>query len=241
MNNLKRLPFWESLLMFGIPSIYFIILTRLFIPYLNKVRDIHPLLSWIITGYLVFVPLFIAAIVLVKHEKGNLTLRGLLERLRIKKLNKRDVGWTVGSTVLILILTGLIITVSKELSGAIGIHELKTTPSFMQFSFLQGYERFYLLVWLPMFLFNIIGEQMLWQGYILPRQELGHGHRAWLINASLWMMFHLCFGIDLMIILLPTLFIITYTIHKTKNTVTGMIAHAVLNGPMFVLIALGLM
>lgn len=240
LENMKRLSLAKSLMMFGVPSIYFIAITRFLTPYLIKAEGVHPALSWFITGYLVFLPLFIAAILLVKRETGNITWHVLLERLRIKKLTKNDVRWTIGSTILILVVTGLIMAVSKELSAVFGIHELQTTPSFMQIGVLHGHEQLYLLIWLPMFLFNIVGEQMLWQGYILPRQELEHGSKAWFVNASLWMMFHLCFGLDLMIILLPTLFIITYTIQKTKNTVTGMIAHAVLNGPMFVAIALGL-
>jgi membrane protease YdiL (CAAX protease family) len=121
-----------------------------------------------------------------------------------------------------------------------GIPELKTTPPFMEFQALIGYEKLYLFIWFPMFFFNIVGEELLWRGYILPRQELKHGGYAWIINSVLWFVFHLCFGRDLLIILLPILIIVPYTAYRTRNTLIGIITHGILNGPMFVLVSLGL-
>lgn len=239
MENIKKLELWKSIILFGVPSLYFILLTCYGIPYLTNILLIHPALSWFITGYLVFVPLFALAIYLVMREK-TIGFNDILERLRIKKPSKKDLLRMTGSTVLILALTGIIMAVSKLLAVTARIHELETTPSFMNFKAFQGNEKLYLLVWLPMFFFNIVGEEILWRGYILPRQELTHGNNAWLINSILWVAFHICFGIDLLIILLPTLFIIPYVAQKSKNTLIGIVSHALLNGPMFVLISLGM-
>lgn len=240
MSNIKKLALWKSILFFGIPSLYFFAITNVGIPYLTKNQSLHPALSWFIAGYLVFVPLFIAAVYSIKHEEKHADLLTLLNRLRIKKLSKQDWYWTVSSAALILITTGIIMIGSKIFSLRFGFHELQTTPQFMKFNTLQGYEKLYLLLWLPMFFFNVVGEEMFWRGYILPRQELTHGNKAWLVNAVLWMVFHICFGIDLMIVLLPTLLIIPYIAQKSKNILIGMITHAALNGPMFMLIALGI-
>jgi membrane protease YdiL (CAAX protease family) len=92
-----------------------------------------------------------------------------------------------------------------------------------------------------MFFFNIFGEEMLWRGYILPRQEAAHGRGAWMVNAALWMLFHLCFGPFLIVILLPILVILPWAASKTGNTSTALLVHGLLNGPMFVLVALGLL
>jgi membrane protease YdiL (CAAX protease family) len=240
MENIKKMKLWESILMFAVPSAYFILLTKYLTPYLSKVLRLHPALSWYITGYLVFIPLFIEAIVLVKKEDRSVTLNQLLKRFRIRKITKSDLKSTISATILTFACTGMIMLISKILSSTMGFPELKTTPDFMKYPTLMGPERLYLLVWLPMFLFNILGEQMLWQGYILPRQELEHGKLAWLVNSLCWLLFHFCFGIDLMVLLLPCLLIIPYAIQKTKNTTTGMIIHAALNGPMLVIISLGL-
>jgi membrane protease YdiL (CAAX protease family) len=70
--------------------------------------------------------------------------------------------------------------------------------------------------------------------------EAEHKNYSWIINAVLWMLFHIPFGFDLIILLLPTLFIIPFAVFKTKNTTVGIIIHAVLNGPMFIFISIGL-
>jgi hypothetical protein len=240
INNIKKLQLWKSILLFAAPSVYFIAMTQYFTPYLSKILGVHPALSWYITAYLIFIPLFIGAILLAKRESPSITNGELLKRFRFKKLTKSDLHWTIGATVLIFAAMGLIMLASQVLSGAFGIPALKTTPPFMQFGALKGWDRSFLLVWLPMFFFNIVGEQMLWQGYILPRQELEHGKWAWLVNAFCWMIFHICFGVDLIILLIPCLMIIPFTIQKTKNTTTGMLVHAIVNGPMAIVVALGL-
>ena len=91
-----------------------------------------------------------------------------------------------------------------------------------------------------MFFFNMYGEELLWRGYILPRQELHFKENAWILNAVLWMLFHLCFGIQLMIMLVPIMIVLPYAVQKTQNTNVGLLIHALLNGPMFILVSLGI-
>jgi len=88
-----------------------------------------------------------------------------------------------------------------------------------------------------MFFFNIVGEEILWRGYIQARLQ---GKYSWLLCSFLWLLFHLPFGIDLMIMLIPVITIIPYIFYKTKNTLVGILIHGVYNGPLFVLVALGL-
>jgi CAAX amino terminal protease family. len=240
MENLKKLPFWKSLVLFALPSAYFIMMTRWFTPLLHESFGFNPYLSWYITGCFVFVPLFMAAVLLVKRETGSCSLQMLFSRLRFKKLTKSDFKWTIGATFLSFIAMGVIFCIAGVLTKYFSVPALQTTPDFMRAKPLVGFEKLYLLIWLPMFFFNIVGEQMLWHGYILPRQELTHGKWACLVNSICWLLFHICFGIGLMILLLPLLIIIPYTIQKTKNTTTGLIIHAIVNGPMAVVVALGL-
>lgn len=138
-----------------------------------------------------------------------------------------------------MILTGAIMGISKFLHLQFGISEIETTPAFMKFEPFQANERFLLLVWLVMFFFNIFGEELMWRGYILPRQEIGLGKNAWIFNALLWILFHICFGIQLMILLIPIMFILPYAVQKTKNTVVGIYIHALVNGPSFIMVSLG--
>jgi membrane protease YdiL (CAAX protease family) len=129
----------------------------------------------------------------------------------------------------------------RLLSSRYGITPLDTSTPFLQFTPLRGAEVLLLLVWVPFFFFNIVGEELMWRGYILPRQELAFGGYAWLINALLWTVFHLFFGLHLLILLLPSLFIIPYVVYKRQKTLIGIVIHALLNGPAFILVALGIL
>ena len=238
VKNVNPISFIYSVILFLVPSIYFTLITYFLIPYLNSSFDIHPALSWFIAGLTVFIPLFILAIILTKKD-GFKTKMEIFKRLRLKRLSRRDWKYVIISLILIFLITGLIMGISKFMDIKFGIPELETTPPFMKFNAFVGKEKFLLLVWLIMFFFNMYGEELLWRGYILPRQEISLQNYAWIINGLLWIIFHTCFGIDLIIILLPIMFILPYAVYKTKNTNVGLLIHAILNGPMFVLVSLG--
>ncbi len=239
-NNLKAMPLGLSFLYFGIPALYFLLLTKYLTPFLNTTIGIHAALSWFITGFLVFVPLFSMALVLAKKEAAAESFRAVFQRLRLKKFTQKDWAWAAGGLFATFILTGLIMGISEMISKKFGIFALKTTPSFMEFEPFKASERWLLFVWLSMFFFNIVGEEIFWRGYIMPRQELANGKYAWLINSALWGVFHISFGWDLLIILIPVLVIIPYAVYETKNTSVGIFIHGLLNGPMFVLVSLGI-
>jgi membrane protease YdiL (CAAX protease family) len=229
----------SSLLLFGIPSVYFLGIAYIGIPFLTAEFHCHPAMAWFIGGSMVFVPLFMAAIMLARKD-GYGTIPELTERFRLKRLSKRDWKYVFGSMIAIGVATGAIVGIDQVLYRLFGLPSLETTPSFMQFEPFAPSERWMLSVWAIMFFFNIFGEELLWRGYILPRQELVVKNKAWIANASLWMMFHLCFGVSLMIILLPIILVLPYAVQKTGNTNVGILIHALLNGPSFMMISLGI-
>lgn len=234
----KPISTTRSLLLFGIPSILFLVICRILIPVLHEKYALHPALSWFIGGSLVFMPLFLLAFYLTRKD-GYQTKLEVFSRLRLKKMSSRDWKYALVATFAIMLLTGAIMVISKFLHIRFGIPEIETTPSFMRFEPFQGNERFLLLVWFIMFFFNILGEELMWRGYILPRQEISSGKPAWLFNALLWTLFHICFGIQLLILLIPILFILPYAVQKTGNTLVGIWIHALVNGPAFILVSLG--
>ncbi len=237
-STLKPLGVSGSVLLFGIPALGFIAVCRVLVPALHQNFGLHPALSWFIGGLLTFLPLVLLAILLTRKD-GFRTKAELFSRLRLKKMSRRDWKFALGGLLLIFIGTGLIMGISKLLHLQFGIPEIETTPSFMKFEPFQGKERLLLLVWLVMFFFNIFGEELLWRGYILPRQELTLGRSAWILNSALWLVFHVAFGIALLILLLPILIVLPWCVQKTGNTMVGIWIHGLMNGPMFVLVSLG--
>lgn len=238
-STIRPIGVFHSFLFFGISATVFFVVCRVLIPLLSQNYGLHPALSWFVGGLITFVPLFITAIFLVRKD-GFVSRNEMCQRFRLRKMSGRDWKFALGSLLLIFVSTGLIMGISKLLHLKFGIHEIETTPSFMKFEPFHGSERLLLLVWLVMFFFNIIGEELMWRGYILPRQEMSLGNKAWIFNAILWFVFHIAFGIDLLILLVPVLIILPYTVQKTGNTLVGIWIHALMNGPMFVLVSLGI-
>ena len=236
--KIKPVSTLQTILLFGIPSVIFVVICRLLIPELNQNYGLHPAISWFIGGFMVFLPLFFMTFYLVRKD-GFRTKGEIYSRLRLRKMSSRDWKFALFSTLVIILLSGMIMGISKFLHTYFGIPEIETTPSFMKFEAFSGNERYLLLVWLVMFFFNIFGEELMWRGYILPRQEVSLGKIAWIFNALLWMIFHVCFGIQLMLLLIPIMFILPYSVQKTQNTTVGIYIHALVNGPSFIMVSLG--
>lgn len=240
-TRMKPMRLGESVLLFGFPTVVFFIITRILMPYINSTFAVHPIVVWFLFGgVFLFVPLFFLAILLFKNDKYAFNLNDFVARFRLTRLTKMDWLWMLGGFIVILFLTGAIMFVWRLLSLHFGVRVMDTSAPFLHFEPLHGSQRLLLLVWLPFFFFNIVGEELLWRGYILPRQEMAYGRFAWLINGALWFLFHICFGFDLLILLTPILLILPYVVQQRKNTMVGIIMHALVNGPSFILISLGL-
>jgi len=232
----NRITILKAILIFVVFTAYFFLLLFTLLPFLKSHFSINPALYWFITGYFLFIPLFIFAIIMVKVE-GNNGIKQTIQALKIKSFSKKDWLYSIIGLLLVFVLTGLIFGISALLSKYLGIRSLSTTPWFMEIHPFQGSEKLLLLLWLPMFFFNIVGEEILWRGYIQTRLS---GKYSWLLCSLLWMIFHIPFGLDLMIMLIPVLIIIPYVFYKTQNSLTGIFIHGIYNGPIFILIALGL-
>lgn len=235
---IRPITFGSSVLLFGVPTIFFFVVAYGIMPFLTEAFHVHPAMAWFIGGTMIFSPLFAVAIMLARRD-GFRSATELSARLRLRSMSPRDWKYTIVSLVIIGALTGIIMGVAHLLHVAYEVPALRTTPPFMEFEPFAPSERWILGAWLAMFFFNIAGEELLWRGYIQPRQEASFGTYAWSINAALWMMFHLGMGISLMILVLPIIVVLPYAVQKTGNTVVGMLIHALLNGPSFVMISLG--
>ncbi len=235
------MPIWMSLLFFGLAAIGLYIATHYIIPFLIRVTDIHPALSWfIVGGIVVFVPLFVTAIVASRLE-GAKAFHTIRIRLRLKAMNGGDWLWTLVGFIIIGVTVGLIMFAGEWATKAGLISGFNISPSFLEFEPFGASQRWMFLIWLPMFFFNIMGEELLWRGYILPRQELAHGKYAWIVNCVLHLVFHIPFGWSLILMTFPIIMVIPYLVQKRANTWIGVILHGGINGPAFIAISLGLL
>ena len=235
-NGLKKLGLISSLVIYILAALLMYLLTKYLIPYLSEVTGQEPILFWfLVAGLGVFTPLVITAVMILKFEGFNISKNTWTERLRFRKITTKDLIWSIAGLLLVGIFSGIIVNVLE-----LFIDKFDHSPAFMSFEPLTKGRYWLLLIWFPYWILNILGEEFLWRGVMLPRQEIAFGKHAWLIHGFGWGLFHIAFGWQLLITLIPILFIQPYIVQKTKNTWVGVIMHGGLNGPSFIAICFGL-
>jgi len=235
ISTINKLGFFPSYSIFISAALLLYLLTRYLIPYLSTTTDKEPILFWFIVGGLgIFTPMIILGVVLLRSEGFTFSKETFTDRLRFHRLTKRDLFWTLIGFVAVSLSSALILKLLVLFVG-----EFDPSPSFMTFEPLSKGRYWLLAVWLPFWILNILGEEFLWRGVMFPKQEIAFGKYTWIIHGFGWGLFHLAFGWKLLLTLIPLLFIQSFIIQKTKNSWTGVILHAGLNGPSFVAISLG--
>lgn len=235
--KIKPLKLLPSAIIFVSTSILLWIMTHLCIPFLSDITGLEPIVFWFICGGLgVFTPLIIAGVTMLRKEGYKFTSETFVRRLRFRTMTRRDWSYSLVALVVIGILTVGIMFIMQNL-----IPNFNHTPPFMTLEPLSSGRYWLLVVWLPYWLLNIGGEEFFWRGVLLPRQEVAFGKKTWILHGTGWAIFHLAFGWQLLVMLLPLLYIESYVVQKTQNTWTGVFLHGVINGPSFIAIALGVM
>ncbi len=235
-NEIKPLGFLGSFAIYIPAAILMYCLTKYLIPYLSRITGQETILFWFIVGGLgVFLPLIVTGILVLRSEGFNISKSTLSGRLRFRRLTWSDIFRTLSGLVLVGLLSALIM---KGLELVIG--EFDHSPAFMSFEPLTKGRYWLLLAWFPYWILNILGEEFLWRGVMLPRQEAAFGKYTWIIHGFGWGLFHVAFGWQLLITLVPLIFIQSYIVQRTKNSWTGVIMHGGLNGPSFIAICFGL-
>ncbi|UCD83273.1 MAG: CPBP family intramembrane metalloprotease [Deltaproteobacteria bacterium] len=214
-------------------SVVLYLATRPGMTFLIETCGLRADISWFVAGGAVFVGLFVTALSTLRYERERNFWIAIKDRCRFRRLDQQGVALTVGACVVVLILTGVIHSALSYLFPGFSPH-----PPFLKMDPLIPGERWVLLAWIPMFVFNIFGEELFWHGCLLPRNERSFGRWAWIVNGFGWFLFHIPFGCWILVIASPIIFIETWAIQRSKNTWVGVIIHAVINGPAFIFIAL---
>jgi membrane protease YdiL (CAAX protease family) len=232
----KKLGFINSFAIYISAAILMYGLTKYLIPYLSEVSGQETILFWfIVAGLGIFTPLIITGIIMLYSEGYKISKTTWIERLRFRKITMRDLIWSIIGLILVGALSGIILKLLELIIG-----KFDHSPSFMSFEPLTEGRYWLLLVWLPYWILNILGEEFFWRGVMLPRQEIVFGKYTWLIHGFGWGLFHIAFGWQLLITLTPLIFIQSFIVQKTKNSWIGVIMHGGLNGPSFIAICFGL-
>ncbi len=247
---LQPLSFGASLILFAVPTVVIFFAFQVGLP-MMEAAGLSQLQGFIVVMTVPMALLFTAAIVgYAKVEGRPLTWAAFSERMRFPRLTWKTLGRALlvffvsavaasifGAITLRLIEAGLI-PLPKDLPllldpfAKIDLAALDTLAGGSiagRWDLVVGYA-------VAVF-FNIVGEELWWRGFILPRQEITHGRSTWLVHGILWTLMH-AFKWWQLVAVLPLALIFAYSSQRFKNNWPVAIAHALGNLSYLVIITL---
>ncbi len=87
-------------------------------------------------------------------------------------------------------------------------------------------------------IFNILGEEFFYRGWMLPRQELAFGKYAWLVNGTMFTFQHWMQPFNFLAIWPGALFM-AWVIQRRRNTWIGILQHGLMNFSVLVFLVQG--
>ena len=249
---LRPLGLAQALFFFGIPAAVFSASLLGVLPALLR-RGVSPFVTFNLTFGGSLALMLVAAVVAFRLEGHPLTWPAFRDRMWLERPDVRVWGWGLAAGVFSH-LYGLVLGPALAMLPTVNVY---TPPAefltFMQSAFAGGTEflgiplagAWWVLVYyvVMMLILNIMGEELWWRGYVLPRQVLAHGGYAWVVNGTLWAAFHIFYHSTLgsFLSMLPGTLMLAYACQRTRNTWTGVIGHTIMNGAAVVGLARGVM
>lgn len=202
--TISQLGIGKILLLFAWPAAWYTILIyaigRRFISAIGGIP------TWVVLSIMVLGPgaELVVGLVLLRREGHRLTIQGLRNRIRLKW----PTGWKAWIIAIIVLFLGMGISM---LMGPVN-RALAAVPGFIPPSWwpagsnpsvtvnsaadvfpdivLKGNYGFVLLYFLIGVIFNIIGEELYYRGYLLPRMRGVFGRFDWVANGALFTLKH---------------------------------------------------
>jgi membrane protease YdiL (CAAX protease family) len=216
-------------MVFGFFSLSLWLTVAAVIPWLHDSYGISPIFAWYVSGtVVVLAPILMFGSAMAWRELPTPTLSEWRRRLRLLPINRGDAVWTIGGLLMIMIASAIILILALHLDPS-----FQPSPSFLAQS--PGWSASVFAAWIPLFVTNILGEELCWRGYVLPRQEAAWGPAAWFGNGVSWCLFHWSLGWPILMMLLPITLLLPWIVQRRRNTSVGIIIHAAFNAAGFVL------
>lgn len=223
----------ESIATFGFFSILLWLAIYVGIDWLRHTFGLSIMISWFIAGTLIaLLPMIVYTVFRVRRE-GAISLHDFAEHLRIKSLKAADAWSAIAGLIAVAVASSAFFGIAHVIDP-----KFLAMPPFMEVP--SGNLFWIFLGWIPLFVCNIVGEELLWRGYMLPRQGLVFGKWAWLVNAILWLLYHWSINLPTMVLILPTTLIVPWIVQRRQNTWVGILIHGIFNAMGFILTVTGL-
>jgi membrane protease YdiL (CAAX protease family) len=172
---------------------------------------------------------FLLVALLVRREQGNLRWSTVREALWLTSPRSPRSGRIGGRVWLVLIPLILLFGAAQELVPVVGAPENRDFATLVDSdagkAFLSGAWGWYALL-LVNFLFNtVLGEELLFRGFLLPRMNGAFGRRDWVANGLLFTGYHLHVPWAMPGTLLDTFFL-AYPTKRYRSAWIGIAVHS---------------
>lgn len=236
--KIRPMPLWQAVLYFGLPALLFRI---------SLYRGTPALLGWGLTPFEATTVAFtVPAAILValalgfyKRDGYPLVWSQLKARFRLLPMKGKEWLWAVIAFVVTFLSVGALGVTAQLLIEAIPALAppdffppwLKPGTNFSVDLFADYVEApiqgnwGVAILFVVMLFFNIVGEELWWRGYILPRQEKRHGRWTWVIHGVLWWLWHLAFYPWQVFALLPICLALPFVAQRLQNTWVALVIH----------------
>lgn len=237
-DSIKPMPLWQAVFYFGLPALLFRLSIYNGTPALIRL-GLTPFEASVVTFTVPAAILFALAFGFYKRDGYPLSWSYIKTRFRLLPMTGKDWLWATGGFLVTFLSIGMLAFTAKLLITAIPAIAppdffpvwLKPGATFSVALFadfigspLKGNWGVAILFFVMLF-FNIIGEELWWRGYILPRQEKVHGRWTWAVNGLLWLLWHVAFYPWQVFALLPICLILPFIAQRRQNTWTAVIIH----------------
>lgn len=190
--------------------------------------------AFLLVAVLGFTVVLIQFVVLYTAEGNAWTLSALAHRLRFRRMSRGQWVWTI---LVFLFVTGAYL--GALAIGSVAWYADRLPLPEWYSAVPEQVEGAYWLIGarLGLLALNVMAEELLWRGFILPRQELTHGRWTWLIHGVQWTLFHL-FKPWEFLMLLPGCLAYAALAQWSKNIWPGILVHFAFNGLGVILLTL---
>jgi uncharacterized protein len=185
---------------------------------------------------------FVLVAILVRREQGTLRWPVVRDALWLRSPRSPKTGRVGGKLWLILIPLTLLFAVEAVLP-VFGAPENRDFASFIESdvgkTFLNGAWGWFGLIVVMQIFNTVLGEELLFRGYLLPRMNRAFGRGDWVANGGLFAAYHLHVPWIIPATLLIDTFAIAYPAKRYQSAWIGIVVHSI-QSVFFVLILLPL-
>ena len=238
--NVRPLGIRQSLLLVLVPAIPAALLIHLLVPAIVRQSGM-PFLYAYLPWWMGFEALYLAAALVAYRLEGNPPAWAQFAgRYRLRRIKGQDWLWLAALLgTFALVAVGLAVW-GVQLSSLPGLRVSAAFPAelnpgnpagmiageFMGAP-LRG-QWWIAAVYFMGWVLNILGEELWFRGYMLPRQEAAYGKWAWGLHGLVWALHHI-WQVWTLVLLLPYSFLWSYIIQRGRNTWIPMVVHGLAN------------